>query len=634
MAKKKILSPDAALSVRQASDPQLSPDGAHVVFTITEPDPESKKYFQNLWLAPADGGDPRQLTSSATRDVEPRWSPDGRTIAFVSNRAGPSQSPEKKSPPQLWLLPVDGGEATRLTQMESSVHGIDWSPDGKKILFLAPETPGEEEKKLRERGGINVVDRFVKMRQIWVADVQTGRCRQLTRGRSSKAQARWSPDGKKIAFAQRRTPTSNHDYQATLWTMDADGRNRRKLSPGKTSDTRPRWSPDGESIAFLRRAPLYGCVDALAVVSAEGGKAKLLTEKLDRSIMDLSWAPDGKKILFVLHDGVRHHLHAVELKGSRIRQLTEGDRVVSELSVAARRMVFVSSSPSGPGEIHVADQNGKDERPLTDLNPHLRKVRIGQTRIVAWESADGMRLEGLLILPSTSRQGKKLPLVVEPHGGPASCQSCGFNPKWQVYAGNGYAVFAPNFRGSAGYGQAFTNANADDFGGGDFADIIAGVDMLVDQGIADPKRLAVAGASYGGYMTAWTIGHTDRFRAAIVGCGVTNLHSFFGTTDIQWFTRGYQQGAPWEKPQSYVEQSPITYVANVKTPTLIYHGDQDRRVPLEQGEQLYVALRERNVPVEFVRYPREGHGLAEYWHQLDALERGLGWFDRYVKGKK
>lgn len=635
MAKKKILSPDAALSLRQASDPQLSPDGARVVFTITELDPESKKRFQNLWLIPADGGQPRQLTSSATRDVEPRWSPDGRTIAFVSNRAGPSQGPKKKKKsPQLWLLPADSGEATRLTQMKSGVHGIDWSPDGDKLLFLAPETPGEEEKKLRERGGIHVVDRFVKMRQIWVVDVQTGRCRQLTRDRSSKAQARWSPDGKRIVFEQRRTPTSNHDYLSTLWVVDADGRNRRKLSQGKTSDTRPRWSPDGSKIAFLRRVPLYGYVDAPAMVSAAGGEAEVLTEKLDRSVVDLRWSPDGKKILFALHDGVRHHLHAVELKNGRLHPLTEGDRVISELSVAAQRMTFISSSPAGSGEIHVAGQDGKDERALTDLNPHLRNVHIGRTRIVAWESADGLRLEGLLVLPSTPRRGKKLPLVVEPHGGPASCHACGFNPKWQVYTGHGYAVFAPNFRGSSGYGQTFASANADDFGGGDFADIMAGVDMLVDQGIADPKRLAVAGASYGGYMTAWTIGHTDRFCAAVVGCGVTNLHSFFGTTDIQWFTRGYQQGAPWENPQSYAEQSPITYVAHVETPTLIYHGDQDRRVPLEQGEQLYVALRERGVPVEFVRYPREGHALAEFWHQLDALERSLGWFDRYVKGKK
>jgi dipeptidyl aminopeptidase/acylaminoacyl peptidase len=526
MAKKKILSPDAALSLRQAGDPQLSPDGARIVFTVTELDSESKKRFQHLWLVPADGGEPRQLTSRATRDVEPRWSPDGRTIAFVSNRAGPSQAPEKKSPSQLWLLPADGGEATRLTEMESSVHGIDWSPDGGKLLFLAPETPGEEEKKLRERGGINVVDRFVKMRQIWVVDIHTRRCRQLTRDRSSKAQARWSPDGERIVFEQRRTPTCNHDYQAALWVMDGDGRNRRKLTRGKTCDTRPRWSPDGKKIAFLRRAPFYGCVDALAVVSTAGGEGELLTEKLDRSVVDLSWSPDGKKILFVLHDGVRHHLHAVELKSGRIRSLTDGDRVISELSVAARRMAFTSSSPTTPAEVHVAGQTGRDECVLTDLNPHMRKVRIGRTRTVSWESADGMHLEGLLILPSISRQGRKLPLVVEPHGGPASCQSCGFNPKWQVYTGNGYAVFAPNFRGSAGYGQAFTDANADDFGGGDFADITAGVDMLIDQGIADSRRLAVAGASYGGYMTAWTIGHTDRFRAAVVGCGVTNLHSF------------------------------------------------------------------------------------------------------------
>jgi dipeptidyl aminopeptidase/acylaminoacyl peptidase len=346
----------------------------------------------------------------------------------------------------------------------------------------------------------------------------------------------------------------------------------------------------------------------------------------------LRWSPDGKEILFLLHDGVRHHLHAVGLKSGRLRPLTEGDRVIAEFSATAQHLAFVAASPDAPGEIHLATRDGKEERALTDLNPHLRQVSLGTTRIVSWESADGRRIEGLLVLPAG--RGQKLPLVVEPHGGPASCHTCGFNPKWQVFAGRGYAVFAPNFRGSSGYGQGFASANADDFGGGDFADVMAGVEMLVAQGIADPQRLAIAGASYGGFMTAWTIGHTDRFRAAVVGAGVTNLHSFFGTTDIQWFTRGYQQGAPWERPQQYAAQSPITYVAKVKTPTLIYHGDQDRRVPLEQGEQFYVALRERGVPVEFVRYPREGHALSEYWHQLDVLERTLTWFGRHGLGKK
>ena len=307
--------------------------------------------------------------------------------------------------------------------------------------------------------------------------------------------------------------------------------------------------------------------------------------------------------------------------------------MVSEPTLAAdaRRMAFVSSSPTLPGEVHVADADGSNEKALTTMNPQLQGASLGRTRIVSWKAADDLQIEGLLVLPPGYRKGKALPTIVEPHGGPAGCRTCDFSARWQVLTGCGYAIFSPNFRGSAGYGKAFVSANEDDFGGGDFADIMSGVDMLIEKGIADPNRLGVMGGSYGGFMTAWTIGHTDRFKGAIVGAGVTNLQSFFGTTDIQWFTRQYQQGAPWENPHSYAEQSPITYVDRIKTPTLIYHGDEDRRVPIEQGEQLYVALRERRVEVEFVRYPREGHGLEEYYHQLDNLERTIGWFTRYLK---
>ena len=634
MTRKSILKPEESLTLRQVSDPQLSPDGTQVIFVVTEPDQKSKKYFRNLWMVSTEGEDARQLTFTAGRNVEPRWSPDGKRIAFVSDRPTGEEKEDGKN--QIWLLPIDGGEASQRTQLEGGVHSIEWSSDGRSILFLSQETPGKEEKRLQERGGIRVMDRFIKMHQIWTVEVESSRCRQLTRDRSSKAAARFSPDGKKIAFEQRQEPTSNHTYRSSLWMMDADGRRKRKLSEGKGCDTCPRFSPDGRQIAFLHRGvPGYYHLNELAVIPTRGGKKRLLTAKLDRSTLDLRWSADGRKILFLLHDEVRQHLHAATAKGGKVRQLTEGDRVVSELALAAdaRRIAFVSSSPTRPGEVHVADADGSNEKALTTMNPQLQGTSLGRTRIISWKAADGLQIEGLLVLPPGYRKGKALPTIVEPHGGPAGCRTCDFYAKWQVLAGCGYAIFSPNFRGSAGYGKAFVSANEDDFGGGDFEDIMSGVDMLIEKGIADPNRLGVMGGSYGGFMTAWTIGHTDRFKGAIVGAGVTNLQSFFGTTDIQWFTRQYQRGTPWENPASYAEQSPITYVDRIKTPTLIYHGDEDRRVPIEQGEQLYVALRERRVEVEFVRYPREGHGLEEYWHQLDNLQRTIGWFARHLKGK-
>ena len=363
---------------------------------------------------------------------------------------------------------------------------------------------------------------------------------------------------------------------------------------------------------------------------------RLLTEALDRDALNLIWRPDSKGLYCHVLDGVRAAIYGIPLEYGANRPLVQGERVLSSLSLSAdgRKMAFISITPQSPGEVHIAHSNGKQEKALTELNPDLKNYALASTKIIHWSNFVGPSLQGLLVLPPNYKKGNPIPLIVEPHGGPASRHTCLFSPMRQVLAGQGYAIFAPNFRGSSAYGTEFVTANSDDFGGVDFKDLMAGLDGLIGEGIADAKRLGIMGSSYGGFMTSWAIGHTDRFKAAVDGAGVHNLVSFFGTTDIQWFTRHYQLGYPWEKPQSYVEQSPITYVSNIKTPTLIYHGDEDRRVPLEQGEQLYMALKHRRVPVQFVRYPREGHGLEEYWHKLDMMERAVAWFDKYIKGKK
>lgn len=630
MAAKKPMTTDDLLALRQVGDPQISPDGSAVVYLVTELDEESKEFRSHLWWVSALGGRARQLTCDDRSVAEPRWSPDGRHVAFLARRGDDEAR-------QIWVLPMDGGEARRVTRADESARGIDWSPDGGSLLYLSREAMGEEEKRLQDQGGIRVVDRFVRMEQIWVVEVETGRCRQLTRDRSTKSAATWSPDGRSIAYEQRRQPDSNADYRASLWVMAATGRGKRRLGSGKSCDTTPRWSPDGKQIAFLRRrAPAYARLDELAVMEPRAGApARILTARLDRGVTEHRWSSDGRRLYAIVHDGVRQHLHRVTVPGGRIRQLTDGDRSLSSLRVSGALLAFISETPTKPGEIGVvtAGTSVSDERALTSTNPQLRGRSLGRTRILRWLAPDGLEIEGLLVLPATYRKGRRLPLVVWPHGGPAGSRGCSFDAGGQVMAGRGYALLLPNFRGSSGYGQAFLTANDDDFGGGDFRDIMAGVDAVIERGIADPRRLAILGYSYGGYMTSWAIGQTERFSAAVVGAGVTNLQSFYGTTDIQWFTCGYQHGRPWENPDSYRAQSPMTYVGRVVTPTLIYHGEEDRRVPMEQSEQLYVSLRARGVPTEFVRYPREGHGLAEYWHRRDCLERALAWLDRWI-GKK
>jgi dipeptidyl aminopeptidase/acylaminoacyl peptidase len=627
--KKRPLTIEQALRLRGVGDPRPSPDGRRVVYTLTCPVQEKKKrlYRTSLWLVSADGGEPRQLTTEGSAR-EPRWSPDGSTIAFVARRGDDRLR-------QIWLLPADGGEARQLTHVDTAIHGLDWSPDGTSLLYLAREPMGDEEKRLRERGGIHVVDRFVRMTQIHVVDIETGRTRQLTRDRSSKAAACWSPNGRWIAYEKRSDPTANQSYRSRLCLMDAQGKNKRTLSAASECDTSPRWSPDSRQIAFLRReAPEYARQTILAVRgTAANARVQLLTETLDRSVVDARWSTDGRRLFALIHDGLRQHVHAITAKAGRRTQLTDGDREISSLRVAGRdRLLYLSEAATQRADLFACDSSGGDETRLTDSHPALADAALGSARAVRWNSADGTEIEGLLLLPPSYRKGRRVPLVVEPHGGPAGCRGFSFYSNWHVLAGRGYAVLAPNFRGSSGYGGAFLRANEDDFGGGDFADVMAGVDAMVERGIAHPKKLAIMGYSYGGYMTAWAIGQTERFAAAIAGAGVINLTSFYGTTDIQWFTRMYQKERPWKNPDSYVAQSPLTHVARAPTPTLIYHGDADRRVPLEQSEQLYVALRERGVPVEFVRYPREGHGLGEYWHRRDAMERIVAWLDRWVKG--
>ena len=631
MPSKKMLTATEVLSLRYPVESQLSPNGRYIAAIITVLNNNSNEYEQHLNLVPTNGDPVRQLTFTHTTIRQPHWTPDSRAIVFVSK--GPSATPTLTT--QIWQLALDGGEPSCLTTAPAGAHSPAWSPDGHNLLYIAAEAAEAAEQTLSDQGGVIVVDRFVKMHQLWCLDLDSGKCRQLTRDRSSKAAASWSPDGQHIVFEQRPDPTHNYEYASSIYTVDANGKNKKKISSTTGSDTCPRFSPDSNSIAFLHRCrAMYSFPNLIALTSATGGSIHLLTETLDRDAVHLTWHPNGKGLYCHILDGVRSTIYYCLSSGTN-RPLIQGDRILSSLSLSAngRIMAFISITPNNPGEIHLAQSNGKQERVLSQFNPLLAKRALATTQIIHWSSFDGTILEGLLVLPPKHKKGKPIPLIVEPHGGPASRHTCLFAATRQVLAANNYAIFAPNFRGSAAYGSEFVAANSNDFGGGDFKDIMAGLDMLITTGVAAAQHLAIMGSSYGGFMTAWTIGHTNRFKAAVDGAGVHNLLSFFGTTDIQWFTHYYQCGYPWEKQQNYLDQSPITYAHHIKTPTLIYHGEADRRVPIEQSEQLYMALKHQRIPVEFIRYPRAGHSLTEYWHKLDLIERTVQWFDLYVKGK-
>ncbi len=617
---------DDLLQRASVGAPQLSPDGRTIVFPLTEFSPERQEYIHNIYRVTSTGGAPTALTTRRGSDGQPRWSPNGDSIAFVSDR--PGDGPQGKS--QIWLLPAQGGEAVQLTQVGGGAHSPRWAPDGGSLLFLSAETAGPQERQLLDQGGIRLVDQFIKMTQLWIVDPATGACRQLTRDRSTKANPAWAPDSRRIVFEQRADPTSNHTYKSRLYTIDTSGKKRRQLTREPGCDTQPNWSPDGCHIAFLHRAePRYTALDQLAVYPLDGGPVRHPLPDLDRNVSAPVWAANSRAVYFTVQDGVRQQLHRLDLDSDSAVPLTRGNQTVSHPSLGPDNTLALHlETADRPGQLHLLAAGRK--RQLTRFNSALNTAPRPKTRAISWRATDGLRIEGLLILPPKYEPGHPLPTIVEPHGGPAGNRSFQFAPKSQALARAGYVVLAPNFRGSTGYGDAFMQANHNDFGGGDFADMMSGVDYLVDQGLADPDRLGITGGSYGGFMTGWAIGHTDRFKAAVAGAGVFNLLSFYGTTDIQWFTEHYQRGTPWQQRQAYLDQSPISYIDRINTPTLLYHGDEDRRVPMEQTEQFYTALKRRRQTVEFVRYPRAGHGLSEYLHVRDNLERTLAWFARYL----
>ena len=297
-------------------------------------------------------------------------------------------------------------------------------------------------------------------------------------------------------------------------------------------------------------------------------------------------------------------------------------------------MAFVMTDPESPRDLWVSDINLRKPRPLVQSNSDIEKLKLGKTKVIRWKSFDGKTIEGVLVLPVGYKKGQRVPLIVEPHGGPMGVRTVAFNPIWQMFAGAGYAVFAPNFRGSGYHGREFVRANIGDWGGGDYQDIMAGVDYLIKEGIADEKKLGVEGWSYGGFMTNWIITHSDRFKAAVSGAGLSNLESFYGTTDIQGFMEYYHKGFPWSSREVYRSSSPLTSTFKVKTPVLILHGEEDARVPISQSEELYYYLKKSGVTVRFVRYPGEGHGLREPQHQIDRYTRMLNWFNTHILGKK
>ncbi|HEV2422952.1 MAG TPA: S9 family peptidase [Candidatus Acidoferrales bacterium] len=630
---KKLFGTAEALRIARVSSPRISPDGSTVAYLVSsvkmEKDDPGKSITQ-LWVVPAAGpaSAARQFTRGEESVSNISWSPDGKIIAFT--KAGE----DSKSGPQVWFMYADGGEPWQVTKHKSGVRGFEFSPDGKTLLLVATPAPNPDlEKREKLKDDAVVVDHNFKLAQLWTWSIATGEEIQLTKGDSTVSDPQWSPDGSHIAFTTNPTPLLDDISLQTAWILDVASDQKRKLVDSTDYTHTARWSPDGKWIAYLDQRGEIAQAN-LFVVTAGGGQPRELTGSFELNAATPVWAPDGNAIYFSTDTRESVEIFAADVAAGTIRQVTDKPAVIGldEISKNGTTAVGTWSDPNHPAEVFHSDLSFGSITPVTDQNAWLADYALGDTEVVRWKSSkDAMEIDGILTKPVDFDSSRKYPFLLNPHGGPTGSSLLSFNAQEQIMASNGYLTLEPNFRGSSGRGEKFATANQNDWGGGDYKDDMSGVQAVVDKGWADPNRMGAFGWSYGGFMTFWIDTQTDRFKAISPGAGLPDLYSMYSQTDIhRYLTLFFNMKSPWDNFQEYWDHSPMKYVENVKTPTMILHGIADTRVPIPQAEEFYRALTERHIPVEFVTYPRENHGFVEPRHIQDRYQRYLVFFGKYL----
>ncbi len=636
----RALTPEELADRLVPEDPRISPDGRAVVFAVAPRGKKGEHKEQALWLS-RDGVAARPLTAGVAHDANPRWSPDGGRILFCSDRAERGDETFR-----LYLLPVDGGEARPLGDLQGSLTMPSWSPDGRTVAVLRkdPETP-EAKRRKEERDDAVVVDEQAKQTRLWAVDVESGRARCLTYGTRQVWSYAWTPDGERLAVLTTEAPDVNTIYDAgDLWLVPLGGGLPRRVArfPVLPGDPVVVETAEGPAVAVRGNAHRADPSDSVWIVPLAGGEPRNLLPGYPGVVEELVPRPGAPGRLGLRMVERTHGLvYGLDVGKGELTALTPGGRhgagsVLGGLSFSGdgSRLAMIWSDGTTPEEVYVGDAGG-DGSPVTDFGEAFRD-RLSPVETVRWTSGDGVEIEGLLTYPAGYEPGQHYPLVVEIHGGPSWQWEDRVFLDWhdwaQMLAGRGYAVLAPNPRGSTGYGPAFQKLLQDDVGGGEAQDLIAGARAMVERGIADGERLGIGGWSWGGYLTAWTITQTDLFKAAVMGAGLANMISDHGQDDIPAMNLWLYPGQPYHHLEAYWQSSPIRHIASVTTPTLILHGDEDARVHPAQGMEYHRALKTLGVPVQFVRYPREAHGIKERAHQIDLMRRVVGWYDRWLKG--
>ena len=627
---------DDIMNMVGVTNPEISPDGKWILYSRSEMDWKANKRNTNLWMLSTETKETYQFTSGEPA-TQPAWSPDGKWVAFISAR-------EKENKDRvIYVIRTSGGEAVKLFDHKDGISSFKWSPDGKHIFFLANDQKDDASKKSEKDGddgifvdeGPNGQSRG-QWSNFWVYDMTAKKERQITKEKMIVGGFDVSPDASRIAFAARKENIRNGAHLGEVSVVDVASGTVTQLTNNQAPEGNVKWSPDGKSVSYV--APddkTYELANGkLYLVDAQTKQYRKISGSHESGIQNYFWSKDGKHIYFSSQAHTNHEFFVLDVASGTTEQLTSKPGVlsVSSLSDDQTKAAATYSNPQQPGDIYLLDVKTNSVTQMTDANPQVKGWALAQSEVIKWKSKDGLEVEGILYYPINYQSGKKAPFILNVHGGPAGVFSYGWGGLYQVYAGLGYASLSPNVRGSSGYSDALLRGNMHDLGGGDYQDLMTGVDYVIQKGVADPDHMGIKGWSYGGILSGWTITQTERFKAASVGAMVTDWASEYAMGFNHDIRLWYIGGTPWDNPDGYKKESSYSFINKVKTPTIILHGESDTTDTIGQSMMFYQGLKDRNIPVRFIRFPREPHGFQEPHHQRIRDVEEISWMQKYVMG--